>query len=80
MKLYLALVLLLVDLALYAEAKPGRVRCSVNCWEEGVRCKNGCKSRNACEKRCQENVAECIRTVCKVSEHVDTYEEHQMHD
>ncbi|CAH8870215.1 unnamed protein product [Trichobilharzia szidati] len=79
MKLYFALILLIVCLAYYGEAKQGRVKCSAQCWEKGIRCQNGCRN-DKCRKNCQAEVPVCIRDVCRVSEHVDTFEEHQQHD
>ncbi|CAH8653866.1 unnamed protein product [Schistosoma margrebowiei] len=79
MKLYFIFFLLVIYCEFYSEAKSGRVRCSAQCWETGIKCKNNCKN-NACNRNCQDGVRDCIRDVCRVSEHVDTYDEHQLHD
>ncbi|KAA0185978.1 hypothetical protein FBUS_03550, partial [Fasciolopsis buskii] len=78
------LVLVAAICVFFGEARPGRVKCSVACWEKLPGCKQQCArirmSTQACYRDCQEKVAECIRDVCDVSEHVDTFEEHSKYD
>ncbi|KAF7257372.1 hypothetical protein EG68_05362 [Paragonimus skrjabini miyazakii] len=84
MKLALITIALFALCAFLVEGKKGRVKCSAECWERLPKCKEECKRVNLapriCNAQCQDKVTQCIRDECKVSEHVDTFEEHQKYD
>ncbi|TPP65442.1 hypothetical protein FGIG_07938 [Fasciola gigantica] len=84
MKGALALFFVVVACVFLTEAKPGRVKCSVKCWEKLPECKQRCSRINMptrlCYRDCQDQVVACIRDDCGVSEHVDTFEEHAKYD
>ncbi|CAL8090646.1 unnamed protein product [Calicophoron daubneyi] len=84
MKIALILLLVAAFCAFLVESKPGRVKCSVQCWEAREPCLKMCyrsrKMKVNCKKECQHKVQQCIEHTCGVNEHVDTAEEHAKYD